>query len=133
MARSLMYVERCIGADHDGEAYIGYVEQSKTGRTIYFNDVGLSRVTRGGVMGNYVNVENGEEYWVSGVKKRGTNRHWAGSGKVAIERPAVAEYLELTGQTEVDSSLFEVVEPFAQTDRERIHKVLHDPLYDEEA
>ena len=31
-------------------------------------------------------METGESYWVSGVKKDGQDRHWAGSGKVLIER-----------------------------------------------
>jgi lactam utilization protein B len=32
--------------------------------------------------GNYVDMETGESFWVSGVKKNGEDRRWAGSGKV---------------------------------------------------
>jgi len=41
----------------------------------------------GGIYGNYICVETGDEYWISGVKKRDSNRHWAGSGRVTIEVP----------------------------------------------
>lgn len=32
---------------------------------------------------------------ISGLKKRGTNRHWAGNGKIQIDRDVVEDYLEL--------------------------------------
>jgi hypothetical protein len=54
-------------------------------------------------------AETGEEYWVSGVKKRGRDRHWAGSGRVSIEASAVAEYLAEVGASELDRSRFEVI------------------------
>jgi len=38
-------------------------------------------------------LQTAEEYWVSGVKKSGLDRHWAGSGKVSIQTSAVEEYL----------------------------------------
>jgi hypothetical protein len=34
----------------------------------------------------------GIEYWVSGPKKNGRDRHWAGSGPVTIEADVVDEY-----------------------------------------
>ena len=39
-------------------------------------------------------METGESFWVSGVKKNGEDRHWAGSGKVLIEAAAVSDYLK---------------------------------------
>ena len=42
--------------------------------------------------GNYVDVKTGVEYWVSGPKKNGGDRHWAGSGKVQIDADVVDEY-----------------------------------------
>jgi hypothetical protein len=30
-------------------------------------------------------METGESFWVSGVKKNGQDRHWAGFGKVMVE------------------------------------------------
>ncbi len=98
---------------------------SKTGRTVYFNGKAFGRSTGGGVSGNHYDVETGEEFWISGVKKRGTNRHWAGSGRIAIEAVAVGEYLELTGQSELDHSIYEVVDPFPRTNRERFRALLN--------
>lgn len=71
---------------HDrGPAFIAKVRLSKTGLRIYFGDKTLQRIRGGGTSGNYVCLEDGDEYWVSGVKKRGTNRHWAGSGDVVLQ------------------------------------------------
>jgi hypothetical protein len=51
-----------------------------------------------------MDIETGEEYWISGVKKRGTNRHWAGSGKILIEENIIKEYLGLVGEDKLDKS-----------------------------
>jgi hypothetical protein len=55
---------------------------------------------RGGgqlISGNYFDVSNGDEYWMSGVKKRGGDRLGARSGSIGIEASAVPEYLEEVG------------------------------------
>ena len=44
--------------------------------------------------GNYVDMQTGESFWVSGVKKNGEDRHWAGSGKVLVEAAALTDYLK---------------------------------------
>ena len=49
----------------------------------------MSLKKRHGVTGNYFDLATGDEYWVSGIKKQGTNRHWAGSGKIAVEKNVV--------------------------------------------
>jgi hypothetical protein len=38
-------------------------------------------------------IETREEYWISGPKKNGEDRHWAGSGKVEIDEDVREEYL----------------------------------------
>jgi len=53
---------------------------------------------RGESGGNYVDWETGEAFWVSGVKKNGQDRHWAGSGKVLVEAAALSDYLHNQGQ-----------------------------------
>jgi len=128
VGRFLKYIERCTGANHTGEAWIGYVAMSKSGRTVYFNGKGFCRSTGGGISGNHYDVETGEEYWISGVKKRGSNRHWAGSGRISIEEAAIAEYLELTGEPALDRTIFDVADYFAETDRDRIHELLNEQL-----
>jgi hypothetical protein len=42
-----------------------------------------------------VDLVTGALYWVSGLKKRGTNRHWGGS--IGIEESLVPWYEEHTG------------------------------------
>lgn len=50
-------------------------------------------LTRGsGIVGNHFNPQTGVEYWVSGPKRNGQDRHWAGGGKVRIEQDCVDEY-----------------------------------------
>jgi hypothetical protein len=70
----LRYIELKSGYSDDGPAWIGYVQESKSGRTLYFNDRGLMKLKgqrRGDSGGNYVDMETGESFWVSGVKKDG--------------------------------------------------------------
>jgi hypothetical protein len=86
----IMYVECKTGGGHRGEARICRVRFSKTGRTIYVGEMALQRGS--GILGNYFNTETSEEYWVSGPKKKGGDRHWAGGGDVTIDPDVVEEY-----------------------------------------
>lgn len=85
-------MENKSDAGDRGEARIGWVTFSKTGRSIYYRGRQFQRIKGGGVSGNYYDVETGDEYWISGVKKAGTNRHWAGGGEIVIDEDARAEY-----------------------------------------
>ena len=88
----LMFIENKKG-DIDGyKARIGWVTFSKTAKTIYYRDKILSRIKGGGVRGNYCCQETGHEYWVSGVKKNGTNLHFAGTSAFCIDNDAVDAY-----------------------------------------
>ncbi|WP_250459355.1 hypothetical protein [Microbulbifer litoralis] len=90
--RRLMYIENKEG-DIDGhKARIGWVTFSKTGRTIYYRGRLLARAKGGGVLGNYFCEDSGAEYWVSGVKKRGSNAHWAEPVSVFVDEDATEEY-----------------------------------------
>jgi hypothetical protein len=75
---------------------------------------------RGQSGGNYVDMETGESFWVSGVKKNGEDRHWAGSGKVLIEAAAVADYLQTIGAKSLNTSRCEVTNSIRQTDIKRL-------------
>jgi hypothetical protein len=90
MRPRVMYVELKTGYADNGPAWIGWVKFSKAGATVYYRGKALGRGH--GVSGNYFDVETGEEYWVSGVKKNREDRHWAGSGPVLIDPDAVDEY-----------------------------------------
>lgn len=104
----IRYIELKTGYSDNGPAWIGKVKLSRSGRTVYFNDHAFQRYN--GVSGNYFDVETGEEYWISSVKKDGTDRHWAGNGKIIIDKKIVEEYLAAVGATALDSRRFTVEE-----------------------
>lgn len=91
--RELKYIELKSGHSDDGPAWIGYVEFSKTGRTVYFDD----KAFHGNGHGNCVDVETGENYWITGIKANGNNRHVFGRGIVKIDEDAIEEYQAVTG------------------------------------
>jgi hypothetical protein len=123
----LRYVELKTGHHDDGPAWIGRVNLSRSRHTIYFNGKAFKRAGAGS-LGNYFDIETGDMYWISGVKHRGGDRHWAGTGKITIEAAAVAEYLELIDATELDNSRFVVSESFASTDSKRFRELENKPL-----
>ena len=74
-SRRVMYVENKT-ANIDGvEARIGWVSFSKAGRTVYYRGRSLESLKGGGISGNYIDPETGDEYWVSGIKREGSNIH----------------------------------------------------------
>ena len=88
----VMYVERKTGFGDNGPARIGRVSFSHSGRTIYYNDKSFQSCGGQGIAGNYFDTETGDEYWISGPKKNGQDRHWAGGGPVAIDNDIAEEY-----------------------------------------
>jgi len=105
----LKYIELKTGHGDNGPAWIVRVKLSKSGHTVYFGAKALKRAVGGGISGNYFDIESGQEYWASGVKKNGLDRHWAGSGIVQIEVSAVAEYLQLVEAAALDRSRFQII------------------------
>ena len=123
MISDLMYIEKKTGCADDGPAWIGYVKSSKSGRTIYFNDHAFQRCQGG--TSNYIDLESREAYWISGVKKRGSNRHWAGRGKIMVDRRALNELLSLLNVTELPADRFDLVDLEDRFPIERIHALLN--------
>ena len=124
--KTLRYIELKSGHSDNGPAWIGYVSASKTGRTVYFDGRGLMKLKgqrRGESGGNYVHMETGESFWVSGVKKNGEDRHWAGSGKVLVEAAAVSEYLQTIEAKALDKARCEITDSIRQTDIGRLSKL----------
>jgi hypothetical protein len=122
----LRYIELKTGHSDNGPAWIGYVTQSKSGRTLYFNGRGLMKLKgqqRGESGGNYIDMETGESFWVSGVKKNGQDRHWAGSGKVLVEAAAVSDYLDTVKAGTLDTSRCEITNSVVQTNIERLSRL----------
>ena len=108
MQSELKYIELKTGYSDDGPAWIAHVAFSKTGRTVYFNGRELRK--RNVIRGNHFDAETGEEYWISGVKKSGTNRHTWGRGKIMVQRDVLAEFLAWTGQETLDTRVYEIVD-----------------------
>lgn len=95
LGRRLMYVENKDG-DIDGvSARIGWVEFSKTGKTVRYRGRELASIGGRGVRGNFRDVETHEEYWVSGVKRRGSNTHWAEPVSIEVDPDALDAYCAL--------------------------------------
>ena len=108
MKNEIRYIELKTGYSDDGPAWIANVKLSKSGNTIYFNNKAFRKCQ--GISGNYYDIETQEEYWISGVKKDGSDRHWAGHGKVVIEKDIVTDYLKVTGQQAIDQKRFDIVD-----------------------
>ncbi|PKM95598.1 MAG: mannose-1-phosphate guanylyltransferase [Firmicutes bacterium HGW-Firmicutes-1] len=119
----ILYIELKSGYSDDGPAWIGIVKYSKSGQTIYFNNKGFQQSAD--ISSNYKDIETGERYWISGVKKNGEDRHWAGSGKIMIDRDIVDEYLQITGQKSIDTKRFELVSIEHEYPIDRINKILN--------
>jgi len=110
----------------NGPAWIARVKVSRSGRTIYFNGCALKQGSSGA--GNFIDLETRESFWVSGVKRDGTDRHWAGAGKVLVEAAALEEYLSLVGRTELDKYRFAVTQDVRETDPSVFVELENKPL-----
>ncbi|HVX83968.1 MAG TPA: hypothetical protein VH253_04055 [Phycisphaerae bacterium] len=74
--------------EHRGPAQLATVTGSRTGKTLYALGKTFERIKRGGIYGNYRCLQDGNEYWISGIKKRGTNRHRFGQGPITNLLPS---------------------------------------------
>lgn len=90
-----MYIENKEGLVEGAQARIGWVSFSKSGRTIYYKGRTLSSIGRRGIRGNFIDAESGEEFWVSGIKRRGSNAHPHASVAVVIDDDAREEYFRI--------------------------------------
>ena len=98
LQRRLMYVENKDGDIDGARARIGWVEFSRSGRSVYYRGRTLRRMKGGGVAGNFIDVDTGEEYWVSGVKQNRRDVHWSDHIEVTIDDGAKTEYAILAGK-----------------------------------
>lgn len=119
----LLYIELKTGYADNGPAWITRARLSVSGRTVYFNGKALKRSGGQGTQGNHYDLETGDEYWISGVKKDGQDRHRAGSGKVQIDRAVVEEYLAFVGRNHLDPAHHEICDDLIATDIQRLNKL----------
>ena len=86
-----MYIERKAG-ELTGSARIGRVTFSKTGKTLYYGGREFQSLKGRGFKANYFEVESGEQYWISGCKKDGSDRLYGERLPVEIDEDVREEY-----------------------------------------
>ncbi|MCG8698535.1 MAG: hypothetical protein MI922_10815 [Bacteroidales bacterium] len=91
MNTRIMYIEQKAG-NITGEAMIGRVKFSKTGKTIYYNDLAFQSLKGNGFNANYVEVDSGDEYWISGCKRDGKDRLYGERLPIVIDEDVREEY-----------------------------------------
>jgi hypothetical protein len=91
MQTRIMYIE-LKGDDLMGNAKIGRVTFSKSGKSIHYAGKTFKTLNGRGYKTNYVDVETGEEYWISGCKKDGTDRLYGERLPIHIDEDVRIEY-----------------------------------------
>ncbi len=123
MKTEIKYIEIKSGFSGNGTAWIGLVSFSKSGKTIYFNGQAFQSLNGNGISGNYFNIENGDEYWISGVKKDMSDRHRFGSGKILVEKRILNEYLKIINRTALPKNKFDIVEVNTNIPTQKIYEL----------
>ena len=96
-----MYIECKRDGVAGGEARIGRVQYSKTGKTLYYGGKSFESLKGGGFKANYVEIASGDEYWISGCKRDGTDRLYGERVPVEIDEDVREEYwTTIRGQPE---------------------------------
>lgn len=91
MKTRIMYIEDKSGEDSlSGVARIGRVSFSKTGKSIYYQGKTFEKFK--GFKANYFDIETGDEYWISGCKKNGSDRLYGERLPILIDEDAKEEY-----------------------------------------
>ena len=91
MKSRIMYIERKAGS-LIGSARIGRFTFSKTGRTIYYRGKSFQSLNGAGFKSNYYELESGENYWISGCHKDGSDRLYAERVPIEIDEDVQEEY-----------------------------------------
>ncbi len=123
MKPQLKYIELKTGFAHNGPAWIGYVDFSKSGQTMYFN----GRALKGNGHGTCSDIVTREIFWVTGIKKNGEDRHWLGNGKIQIDKAAIQEYLNVSGLENLDTKKYIVV-GIPKTDKTKFTEIENSKL-----
>ena len=123
MRTEIKYLELKSGFSDNGNAWIGLVSFSKSGKTIYFDGKAFQSLGGMGISGNYFDLESGNEYWISGVKKDMSDRHQFGGGKILVEKRILNDYLQTIGKTELPKSGYELTEVETEKPIEKINEL----------
>ncbi len=87
----IMYIERKAGS-LTGDARIGRVSFSKTGRTLYYKGLKFQSLKGAGFKSNYIELESREDYWISGPKRNGQDALYATNKRIEIDEDVREEY-----------------------------------------
>ena len=79
------------GGGLHGSARIGRVTFSRTGATLHYGDKSFLSL-KGGFKANFFCVKTGEQYWISGPRKDGTDRLYKSDWPVEIDEDVPEEY-----------------------------------------
>jgi hypothetical protein len=85
----IMYIERKDDGV-TGPARIGRVTFSKSGKSLYYQGRRFETLGGSGFKANYFEVKSGQEYWISGCKRDGSDRLYGGT--VEIDPDVAEEY-----------------------------------------
>ena len=86
----IMYIENKGDDGIVGPARIGRVTFSKTGKSVYYKGHRFETLKGTGFKSNYVNVDTGESYWISGCKRDGSDALY--STTIEIDEDVREEY-----------------------------------------
>lgn len=91
-AQELRYIELKGGlaGGLSGPARIGWVQLSRTGKTLYYRGHSFQSLKGYGYKANYFNTTTNTWYWISGCRRDGNDRLY--SGTVEIDSDAREEY-----------------------------------------
>lgn len=91
MQTRIMYIEY-KGEGLTGDARIGRITFSKTGKSIHYNGKTFQTLSGMGYKANYFDVATGEYYWISGCKKDGGDRLYGERLPIYIDEDVRIEY-----------------------------------------
>jgi hypothetical protein len=81
MKTRIMYIESKAD-DITGPGRIGRVTFSKTGKSIYYRGRMFQSLKGIGFKANYFDAETGEQFWISGCKKDGSDHLYGGTTEI---------------------------------------------------
>lgn len=86
-----MYIED-KSDDLEGNARIGRVYFSKSGKSLYYRGIMFQSLKGAGYKANYFEVDSGDHYWISGPHKDQNDRLYGGNIGVIIDDDVANEY-----------------------------------------
>jgi len=128
MHKEIKYIELKTGYSDNGPAWIGLVSFSKSGKTIYFDGKAFQSLGGTGIQGNFYDIENDDEYWISSVKKDMSDRHKFGNGDILVEKQILSEYLHIVGKSELPKYNYQLSEIETKSPVERINELENQSL-----